>query len=46
MDKIWRKRQTGICVEGENGRKTKESEKMHSKKKKKIKMIKMTIKIK
>ena len=50
MDKIWRKRQTGICLEVENGLKGKESKKVHSKKKKKRKkkrkMIKMTIKIK
>ena len=35
MDKIWRKRQTGICLEVENGLKGKESKKVHSKKKKK-----------
>ena len=46
MDKIWRKGQTGIRLEREDGRKPKEGKKSTFKKKNKIRMIKMAIKLK
>ena len=37
MDKIWRKGQTGVCLEREDGCKVKESEEVHFKRMKKSK---------